>query len=50
MYKTFSKILWGTLKLVGRAVWLVLTVVAPPLARRFQRRLTGNESTTAISR
>ena len=29
-------------KMLGRVTWTILKVVAPPLARRAQKRLTGD--------
>jgi hypothetical protein len=34
-------------KVLGRATWLVLRLVAPALARKTQRRLTGKDPKAA---
>jgi len=33
-------------KILGRITWQILKIVAPPLARKLQHRLTGSRSQT----
>ena len=39
-FKLLGRVTW----LLGRITWFTLKVVAPPLARRYQKRLTGSSS------